>query len=363
MRQFFRSAPTRLAFVAFSLFFSLSLLSRLALLVTARHDLTWDASLIGVFACGFVFDVAAGLFAAIPWVLLGVVAPVRFLKCKAGGILIGLMMTIFASALIFITTSEWFFWDEFGARFNFIAVDYLIWTQEVLGNLFESYPMIPILSGIILIGALVAWTMKRKGVFNWAVEGTTTWRDRCGTLATVAVLAFVPGWFVNQSAMPAFTNQYHGELAKNGCWSFMAAFRQMELEYTKWYPKLPHEQAMADAKRLLVTQNETATSAEPDDLQRSIRHKEAGTPLERAAHLHGKPQRRLHGLLGQHRRDHPQSRPPRQRIDLLRKPLCHRHPHGPWHGSAHPQSPAHARSVDHLPPGRNGLVDHVLARS
>ena len=61
--------------------------------------------------------------------------------------------------------------------------------------------------------------------------------------------------------MPAFANQYHGELAKNGCWSFIAAFKQMELEYTKWYPKLPHEQALADAKHLLVTPNETATSA------------------------------------------------------------------------------------------------------
>ena len=273
MRQFYRSAPTRLALVAFSLFFSLSLLSRLALLLAARHDLTWDASLLGVFACGFVFDVAAGIFAALPWLLLGVVAPVRFLKNRSGGILIGLMMTVFASALIFITTSEWFFWDEFGARFNFIAVDYLIWTQEVLGNLFESYPMIPILSGIVLSGALATWIMKRKGVLTWTLAGTTTWMDRCSSLAIGAVMAFLAGWFMNQSSMPAFTNQYHGELAKNGCWSFMAAFKQMELDYTTWYPKLPPEQALADAKHLLVTPNETATSPNIDDLQRSIRHK------------------------------------------------------------------------------------------
>jgi phosphoglycerol transferase MdoB-like AlkP superfamily enzyme len=272
MRQLFRSAPTRLALVAFSLFFLISLFSRLALLFAARHDLTVDGSLMGIFACGFVFDVAAGMFAAIPWLLLGVIAPVRFLKSRAGGVLIGLMMTVFASALIFITTSEWFFWDEFGARFNFIAVDYLIWTQEVLGNLFESYPMIPILSGIVLAGALATWVMKRKGAFTWALAGTTTWADRCGSLAAGAVLTFLSGWLVSQSSMPAFTNQYHGELAKNGCWSFMAAFKQMELDYTKWYPNLPHEQALADAKRLLVTPSETATSPNVDDLQRSIRH-------------------------------------------------------------------------------------------
>lgn len=273
MRQFLSSTPSRLSLVAFSLFFSLSLLSRLILLVTALHDLTWDASLLGVFAIGFIFDVAAGIFAAIPWLLLGVLAPTRLLKSTLGSIMIGGMMTIFASALIFTTTSEWFFWGEFGARFNFIAVDYLIWTQEVLGNLFESYPMIPILSGIVLSGAVVTWLLKRKGVFDWALAGKTTWVDRIGTLAAGTALAFTAGWFVNQSAMPAFTNQYHGELAKNGCWSFMAAFKQMELEYTKWYPTLPHEQALADAKRLLVTPNETATSESPDNLQRSIRGK------------------------------------------------------------------------------------------
>jgi phosphoglycerol transferase MdoB-like AlkP superfamily enzyme len=272
MRQLFRSAPVRLALVGFGLFFSLSLFSRLVLLVTARHDLTWDVSLLGVFASGFVFDVAAGIFAAIPWLLLGVLAPARLLKGKSGMIVMGGIMTIFASALIFITTSEWFFWDEFGARFNFIAVDYLIWTQEVLGNLWESYPMVAIISGIVLAGALVTWALKRKGVFAWAAAGTTTWPDRCGGLAVGAVLSFLAGWFVNQSSMPAFTNQYHSELAKNGCWSFMAAFKQMELEYTKWYAKLPQDQALTEAKRLLVTPNETASSPAVDDLQRSIRH-------------------------------------------------------------------------------------------
>ena len=33
------------------------------------------------------------------------------------------------------------FWDEFGVRFNFIAVDYLIYTYEVISNINESYPL------------------------------------------------------------------------------------------------------------------------------------------------------------------------------------------------------------------------------
>src|SRR6478736_5498657 len=228
MRQLFRSSPARLAAIAFSLFFALSLLSRFLLLLTARHDVSWDLSLAGVVGCGFYFDVAAGLFAAIPWLLLGVVAPVRVLKSKLGQLLVAGLMTIYASIFIFITTSEWFFWDEFSARFNFIAVDYLVWTQEVWGNISESYPIVPILAGIMLVGAAVSWLMLRKGVFAWAFAGTTTWLDRCGTLAGGLGLTTLAALFVSQPALPAFTNQYHAELAKNGCWSFFAAFKQME---------------------------------------------------------------------------------------------------------------------------------------
>ncbi len=271
MLQILRSAPARLALVAFSLFFSLSLLSRLALLFTARHDVSWDISVVGILACGFFYDMAAGLFAAAPWLFLGFIAPVRCLGSRSGQWLIAGLMLVFASIFIFISTSEWFFWDEFNARFNFIAVDYLIWTQEVLGNISESYPMIPILSGIVIAGGLVAWAMKRKGVFAWTANGTTTWADRCGGMAAGLGFTSLTFLFVSQSAMPAFANQFHSELAKNGCWSFFAAFKQMELDYTKWYPKLPQDEALAAAKKLLVTPNETAASPANDDLRRTIK--------------------------------------------------------------------------------------------
>jgi len=278
MRHLFRSSPARLAFLSFALFFTLSLLSRVILLATAWNDVSWDFSLVGLFGCGVYFDAAAGIFAAIPWLLFGSVAPVRFLRSTTGKLTLAVLMTVFASILIFITTSEWFFWDEFGARFNFIAVDYLVWTQEVLGNITESYPMVPIMGCIILAGAGVAWAFHRKGLFAWATEGTTAWRERLVTLAGGLALATTAFFGVSQSSLPAFSNQYNGELAKNGCWSFMAAFRQMELEFTKWYPTLPHEDALARTKALLATPTEPAASPSRDDLRRTTSAQGAENP-------------------------------------------------------------------------------------
>ena len=155
MRHLFRSAPARLAAVGFTVFFGVSLVSRLLLLVMARHEVTWGLPLAGALATGFWYDAAAAVFAALPWLLLGAVMPVRWLKSLAGTWLVACLMTVFIAILIFITTAEWIFWDEFGARFNFIAVDYLTWTQEVWGNIRESYPIFWILAGIAAVAAIL----------------------------------------------------------------------------------------------------------------------------------------------------------------------------------------------------------------
>ncbi len=240
-------------------------------MATAWHELTCDASLAQALVIGIAYDAAAAAFAAFPWLLLGVLAPVRLLKSLPGKILIASFMTVFIGILIFIATAEWFFWDEFSARFNFIAVDYLIFTPEVIGNIKESYPMIPILSGIVTIAGMLAWQMSRKRWFIWAIGGITCWKDRCAWLITgLAVYSLVVA-FVKQSSIPVFANQFHTEIAKNGCWSFLAAGKLMELEYDKWYAKLPLDEALVEAKQQLVTADEPATSQVPNDLRRSLK--------------------------------------------------------------------------------------------
>jgi phosphoglycerol transferase MdoB-like AlkP superfamily enzyme len=272
MRSILRSSSARLAFIAFSLFFTVSFLSRMLLTLKSIHDVSWDFSLLGSFTCGAFFDIAAGFFAAALWLLGAVLVPSRCLKSKLGQLLIIVFMTLFASLLIFITTAEWFFWDEFGVRFNFIAVDYLIFTQEVLGNIFESYPMGVILAGIGLLAAGIVWGLRRLGAFRWALAYPSSIRQRLilgGPGLAIPTAAF---WLVSQSWVPTFSNQYHGELAKNGCWSFFAAARKMELNYDDWYRKYPQDEMLSRAKNLLVTPNEIATSSSQKDvLTRSIR--------------------------------------------------------------------------------------------
>lgn len=270
MRKFLTSVPARFAIIAFGLFLAFSIVSRFALLITAWRELSLSATLLGALGIGILFDFAAAVFAASPWLLLGILMPERILRKRWALWILSALATLYSGILIFITTAEWFFWDEFGARFNFIAVDYLIWTQEVWGNISESYPMGLIIPAIVVLACLVVWGMKRAGLFGFARKAPTSLRHRAIALAILLIVPFLTNRLVSQSLIPAFTNQYNTEIAKNGCWSFFAAFKQMELDYTRWYLKLPEEQTLADVKKLLVTENEPAASADPEDLARTV---------------------------------------------------------------------------------------------
>jgi hypothetical protein len=50
--------------------------------------------------------------------------------------------------------SEYFFLNEFGVCYSLIAVNYLIYTNEVIGNIMESYPVIPLFSAFVRISGI-----------------------------------------------------------------------------------------------------------------------------------------------------------------------------------------------------------------
>lgn len=257
-----KSLPGRLAAHAGAACFLTAFATRLALLARCAPDAGWDLSLLRAIATGIGFDFATAVFAMLPWSLLGALLPSRLLHAKATRYM--LMMLVFAecAVLAFISVAEWFFWSEFGARFNFISVDYLVWTQEVWGNLAESYPLAWILIAILSIAAGATWMLEALGVFRWMLAApSTNWRTRSALpLLHVAIASALVAW-VQQPLNPPFSNPYQAELAKNGCWSFFAAFRQMELDYLRWYVSLPTEEANRQTTAFLNGPDPAATSA------------------------------------------------------------------------------------------------------
>src|SRR5262245_6823245 len=147
-----RSSLTRLrpAIAAAAVFLAVCTLTRIALALRPETAAVGSADLARSFAYGFAFDLAAAAYAVTPFVVWLALAPIRLARTRAYRLaaLIGFGVACFATLLLAV--AEWLFWDEFGARFNFIAVDYLLYTHEVLGTIWQSYPVGWLLAALAL---------------------------------------------------------------------------------------------------------------------------------------------------------------------------------------------------------------------
>lgn len=155
-------------------------------------------------------------------------------------------IAIFIFVLIIVqnSISEFFFWNEFGVRYNFIAVDYLVYTNTVIGNIMESYPVVPLFLGVGLITALVTFfIVKRTKPF---LNNLPSFTDKIKGLGTYIVL-----FIVSLFAIPFLANQerssnvFTNELQADGLYKFYIAFMNNELEFHKFYKTLPDAEAFA----------------------------------------------------------------------------------------------------------------------
>lgn len=229
------------------LFVAVQTATRFGLLLMSSGDAAWDASLLGSFFWGLLFDLGAAGFASLPIVLLLTVLPRNAFDHRPIQFLLHFFGVVTIGALLFDAAAELIFWDEFGARLNFIAVDYLVYTTEVVGNIRESYNL-PLIFGALGLGSaalyyLLGW---RTGLVQQAVEGSkeSAGRRYVSSFVWVAACLFY-GFTLDSSHLPDFANNYNRELAKNGPWSFFAAFRNNELDYDQFYTRIDIDDAFA----------------------------------------------------------------------------------------------------------------------
>ncbi|WP_395743627.1 LTA synthase family protein [Prosthecobacter sp.] len=272
MRLTPRSVLARGALVAAVMFLAVALLTRIALMTQGRHDIAWDASLLGSFGLGLWYDLLAACYAVVPWFLLTLLLPAALWRSRAARWVVSLLLLLYAVVFIFIGVAEWFFWDEFQVRFNFIAVDYLVFTQEVIDNIQQSYPMPLIYAGLALAGAGVVWVAWRLGTVRWICAGDPAWRLRIVPVLGIAALVVGISNVFSESQLPRFSNNFNRELAKNGPYAWCAAFWESEIEFERFYLKFPIEKALVRAKELLILADTPPASDDPRDLRRVIKH-------------------------------------------------------------------------------------------
>ena len=259
--------------IFFVMFLALSWLTRFALLVKAAHDVTWTLSLLAAFFWGTLYDLGAAAFVSLPLIVLLTVLPAGWFQRRWQQALANIGGFIILYLLLFGTVSEWTFWDEFGVRFNFIAVDYLVYTTEVIGNIRESYNL-PLIFGGVLAGAAVCqWILGRTGMaarwFAAPVEPLSR-RLKAGSLWLVIAIGF--GSVLGSEWLPNFKNNFNRELAKNGLWSLFGAFWHNALEYDKFYSTLPADEAFRVVRQEIARDRSVTLGDDPHDILRVVRN-------------------------------------------------------------------------------------------
>lgn len=140
--------------------------------------------------------------------------------------------------------SEYFFWNEFGVKYNFIAVNYLVYTNEVIGNIMESYPVVPIFSALfILAGTISYFIIKKSKIY---IEKIPTVFEKIQISILYFLLFGLALWTIPKVAKEEDSpNVFANELEANGIYRFYLAFVNSELDYFKFYKTLPENEAFA----------------------------------------------------------------------------------------------------------------------
>lgn len=256
-------------FMLLGLYIALSFLTRIVFLIWSAQDA--DLNLIYIlraFLTGFIFDVAAGLSFLLLYALYLWVFPKRWIGSRVDKIFTYFYLTIILFIIYFGLMAEFPFWDEFGVRFNFIAVDYLIYTYEVVSNINQSYPLPLIIAALVTLIILTFVLLHKAGILRNTFSDKRSVRIRTmyvlPLLFTAALLLSV----IKNKQADFSNNLVINETGKNGVFSFFAAFRSNELDYDIFYPKLDEKEAYAVLKKKLLQENQDYTSGRWDDINR-----------------------------------------------------------------------------------------------
>lgn len=231
--------------------------------------------LFKIFVFGWYNDTINFGYIAIPITLYLVLVPEKLYHTKLQKILTHLFCFIIISIFSFQAHAEWFFWNEFSTRFNFIAVDYLVYTKEVLGNIRESYPMHLVYSSVLFFAGIVYLfffqLLKRVDYLNH--RESFTHRLKVGAMILVLPLS---SFFIFENLFRKVSdNQMVNELSYNGLYQLFHAFRHNELDYYSFYKTLDDKKVWSLMAKKLIG-NKVEEKINKDGLLVSRQIKENG---------------------------------------------------------------------------------------
>mgnify|MGYP000016375286 FL=1 len=250
------------------LFILTNTISRIVLtgMAIQKNNLS-PTDLVYAFASGFIYDLATLSYVLIPIIIWLTIVPLRWRKSRIWISAGWVFSIITAFSLVFLAVSEWVFWGEFESRFNFIAVDYLVYTNEVIGNIRESYPLSTWLSLCAITSIALTFGINRLPVIN--KFGHIARRKM---LLGIIVIQVLVNLGLSGQMKDVMENRYANELAGSGLYSLFYAFNNNELNYRQFYQTEDTNTAEMLVRNSLATPDAQFTTASNQSIERIIHH-------------------------------------------------------------------------------------------
>ncbi len=248
---------------------SISFVTRVVLMIKSWNTIELSVfRFFAIFIVGLLYDLTVSSFFAIPVAIYCWLMKDSWYQHKWQRLPLFLLMAIISFILVSVAGSEIIFWNEFSVRFNFIAVDYLIYTNEVLENIWESYNMPLIILVVILVVA--ALLLLVRGRITASQQVSMRFFRRTIFMVGFSLLPLGAYFLVNNHFKTISNNNYVNELGGNGIYEFGAAFWNNEIDYHQFYRERNDTANFALLRSMLQAPNATFSS-DPLSIERVIK--------------------------------------------------------------------------------------------
>lgn len=227
-------------------------------------------SFFAIMAIGLFFDVVAAAYLLAPFALYLFALPQRLFLSRAHRLFILAMMLLTVFGAIYLEAAEYFFFDEFNSRFNFVAVEYLIYPHEVFVNIWESYPVGRVLLAAAALALAVIWGARRP--LRASLKSDSRPSQRLQPLLLQLALAGGAYAAVDINSGHYSSNHVANELAQNGAYSFFYAALNNEMDYRQHYRTIAPAEAAQRLRRLVEEPGAEFIPNAADPIARHIAH-------------------------------------------------------------------------------------------
>ncbi|MCA9113804.1 MAG: sulfatase-like hydrolase/transferase [Planctomycetaceae bacterium] len=175
-----------------------------------------------------------------------------------------------------LVVCEWLFFEEFDSRLNYIAFEYLVYPTEICCNVWESYPVIELLTGVSLIGGALFALFRNQ--FHMALATPLTRRNRLGGLAVYLLATAGLGATTSMASAEVSQDRVINECAGNGLYSFVYYAWSCRFDYEHLYLTAGEHLTSNAVRKLVLRPDDQPAADSSNPFDRTVANPRAARP-------------------------------------------------------------------------------------